>query len=194
MAYNRLVQLTKEEANQLLQDYWIQRDFFLHELASNASMLGFEIPHDARLYRREHLLALGQFVESAIHNSDLLQFKPVEPWLAELLDPIDENHRFSESDIWLGIAVSYAFASVLLNTVRGAHIAIGNEKFRRYILQNQPVIKGKWLAEGVITDDSPLSMGKAIVRDLKDKSRRADFLQVCYDQLTQYAKAHDMII
>jgi len=194
MGLNNLLRLNEQEAAQLLQDYWDQRKVFLGELARRAQACGIALPRCALRYRRGHLLSLGMFLQTALRAGAPSPGVPaVSPWLAELHDPIDANEGLSEVDIWFGVATSYAFAGVLLNAVSGAQLGFGREESRRYVYQNQPVIKGKWYDQGNVVDISPLAVARSAVRDIKGGEESADVLVRTFERITRYARGQGLI-
>lgn len=189
MLFNDLLNLSREQATELLARYWSLRDAFLLELSEQAEKRQFQLPATAAEYSSAALQILGRFVESIVLNRS--GFDPrtaVEPWLAELLDPIDAGRGLVVRDFWLAAAASYAFSSTLLNCVPSARLGIGKEKGRRYIFKNQPVIHGNWHERGLIREVSPLAIGKNCVRGLKEGRYGPACFMETFETIVQYAR------
>lgn len=191
MGLARLITITETQAADLLRAYWQLRDDVILELAGKARAHGLELSTSCSQIQRSDLSILGQFLKCVIDARVNLLLPTVPDWLKELHDPIDGNSGLSEQEIWLGVATSYVFACALLNTVDGTRLAYGREMVNRYIHQNQPVVKGRWYAEGQVEDASPLAFGQATIRRLK-KGAQPDVIARFYDSLVAYVAGRDI--
>ena len=185
MDFDEIIALSTDDAQKLFDAYVAQRDEFLHTLSEIAFELGIDLPRRAHGYNRNHLRPLGELFLAVLNNPAISQrLRKAPSWLADLFDPIDLNVGRTDAQIWLGIACSYAFVSILLNTVPNTRLGIGHSEAKRYINENQPVVLGRWFGSDV-EDISGLAEGRRAIRYYCKGEFAGDYFVQAYNTCTE---------
>jgi hypothetical protein len=185
-AFDRLLALDSEAARDLVDRYWSQRDCFLNNLTKTASRQGIVLPKANSHYTANDLAKLGSFLTALLRSGSDLSIPAPPGWLVDILDPLQNAPSLTGPEQWLAIATSYAFADAVLSSIPHAKLTHGKSNARRYIHQNQPVLKGFWDTPRAMSDCSPLTVGRMEV-DLIKRGEESG-LRDTYDKLASLTR------
>jgi hypothetical protein len=192
MGFNNLLNLSKAQARRLFDCYCAECDTWLEKLSEVADKIGYSLPSVAKAYNRSHLQILGNVVPAILTSPEACSMLPnPQPWLVELINSPSGTRERTSAENWVGIACSYAFQCVVLNTMNNVRLRIGDMQVRRYIHQNQPVITGRLHGCAETMDDSPLSVGWRAIKDIRDGDYSTSFFVDAYRSWNEDVKYLD---